>query len=73
MVVLLNKITVLSKFRWTGHLVRAEELVNMYRVVVRKEIRRRPSCRWETVLKIMLKNIISGYVFWICVANVRVK
>jgi len=72
MVVFLNKITELSKSRWTGHVVRAEELVNMYRVIVRKETHGRPSDRWETILKIMLKNIISGYVFWICVAKFRV-
>jgi len=48
-------------------------LLNMYRVLVQKETHGRPSGRWETVLKLILKNIISGYVFWICVAQDRVK
>ena len=50
-----------------------EELVNVYRVVVWKETHGRPSGRWKTVLKLILRNIISSYVFWIHVAQDRVK
>ena len=54
-------------------MARKEELVNVYRVLVREETHGRPSGRWETLLKLILKNIISGYVFWMYVAQYRVK
>jgi len=36
---------------------RKEELVNVYRVLERKETRGRPSGRWETILKLILKTL----------------
>jgi hypothetical protein len=35
------------------------ELVNVYRVMVQKETQGRSSVRWETILKLVLKNLIS--------------
>jgi hypothetical protein len=52
---------------------RKEVAVNVYRVLVWKETHGRPSGRWETVLKLILRNIIFSYVFWIHVAQDRVK
>jgi hypothetical protein len=39
-----------------GHVARKEEMVNVYRVMVQKETHGRPSGRWETVLKLILKT-----------------
>ena len=50
-------------------MARKEELVNVYRVLVRKETLGRPSCRWETVLVLILKNLrsyIKQILIWIC-------
>ena len=54
-------------------MARKEELVNVCRVLVRKETLGRPSGRRKTVLKLILKNIISGYGVWIYVAQDRYK
>ena len=54
-------------------MARKGESVNVYRVLVWKETHGKPSGRWETVLKLTLKNIISSYVFWIHVAQDRVN
>jgi hypothetical protein len=70
--------------RWVRHVARMGELVNINRVLVRKCVRKkthgRPSWRWETILKLILKNIISDikrilkkFMDWINVAQDREK
>ena len=49
------------------------ELFNVYRLLARKETYGRPSGRRDTVLKLILNNIISGYVVWVYVAQCRVN
>jgi hypothetical protein len=52
-----NNITRVIKSRWAGHVACKGELVNLYRVLVQKETHGRPSGRWETILKLILKNL----------------
>ena len=49
-------------------MARKEELMNVYRVLVRKETHIRPSGKWKIILISILQNIISDYViriFWL--------
>ena len=47
----------MTKLLWAGHIACKGELVNVYRVLVRKETHGRPSGRWETILELILKNL----------------
>ena len=40
---------------------RKEELINVCRVLVRKETHIRPSGKWKIILISILQNIIAGY------------
>jgi hypothetical protein len=57
---------------WVGHVARKVELENVCRVLLQKKTRERPSGRRETILKLILENLVPisrksglGYVIWI--------
>jgi predicted ArsR family transcriptional regulator len=54
--------------QWAGHMAYNGKLVNVYRVLVQKGTRGRPSGIWEIVLKLILKNLrscIKKFLNWI--------
>jgi hypothetical protein len=48
-----------TKSRWAGHVACKGYLVNVYRLLVKRETHGRPSGRRETILVLILKNLIS--------------
>jgi len=64
-----------SRIRWAGHVVRIEEWVGVYRVLVRKHEGKRPLGRprlkWEINIKMDLQEVGCGVVDWIELAQDR--
>ena len=54
-----TNITEVTKSRWAGHVACKGYLVNVYRLLVKRETHGRPSGRWETILVLILKNLRS--------------
>jgi hypothetical protein len=62
-------ITQVIKSWWAGHIACKGEMVNVYRILVQKATHGRPSGRWETILKLILKNLrscIKKILNWLC-------
>jgi hypothetical protein len=63
------------RMRWTGHVAPMGEGRNVYRVLVGKPEGKRPlerhQCRWEDGIKMGLREIGSGGVEWIHLAQDR--
>jgi hypothetical protein len=55
--------------RWAGHVVRTEESIDVYRVLVRKpgekKPLRRPRRRWEDTIKMEFQELGHGAMDWI--------
>jgi hypothetical protein len=63
------------RMRWAGHVVRMTEDRKLYRSLVgMSEVKRpleRPRRRWEDVIRMDLRDIVSGCVEWIQLAQDR--
>jgi hypothetical protein len=58
--------------RWVGHIALMAEIGNVYKILVEKPEQKRPlerpRCSWEDNIKIYLREIEFGDVYWIHLA-----
>jgi hypothetical protein len=62
-----------SRMRWTGHVARMGEKRNAYRLLVGKPPLGRPRRRWVDDIRMELGEVGWGDVYWIDLAQDRVK
>ena len=57
------------RMRWAGHVARMRERRGVYKVLVGKHQRKRPSCRWEDNIKVDLQVVGCGGKDWMQLAQ----